>query len=72
MKCTCHINPDACEAHPCDPRERFVWQPGDVKLVPPKPEVDYVVRDKDGNILEIATKDGRRVYCEPPSREESS
>lgn len=29
-----------------------------------EPEIDYVVRDKDGNVLEIATKDGQRIYTD--------
>jgi hypothetical protein len=40
---------DVC--HRCDPA--------------PELEVDYVVRDAAGNVVEVALKDGRRIYTEP-------
>lgn len=52
---------------PHDLRERFVWKPGDLQVVPEEqhPNVDYVVRDEQGSLLEIALKDGTRIYAAP-------
>jgi hypothetical protein len=31
-----------------------------------RPDVDYEVRDQEGNLLEIVLKDGMRIYVAPP------
>ena len=55
------IEAEHVEGRVYGPRERFVWQPGDVTV---RPGVEYEVRDSEGRVVEIVLKDGTRLYAE--------